>query len=52
MLTILVKMFESQCGKLGTNIRKSEVNKMIKESGCELSDIGKLMLGLEDWKEI
>lgn len=43
-------MFESQCGGPGTNIRKGEVTKMIKESDTPLTELGRLMLGLDDWK--
>ena len=45
-------MFESQCGQPGTNIRKGEVNKIINESKSQLTELGRLMLGLDDWKEI
>jgi len=45
-----VKMFEAQCGKPGTMMRESEVRKIVNASKCELSDLGKCMLGLEQFK--
>jgi len=44
-----IKMFPAKEGQPGTSKRREEVNQMVKEKQVPLTDLGKKLLGLENW---